>query len=187
MEEVEIFNNFYEGMTPESKDLTNSSNGGDFSKLKVSEAKRVLERLVNAKRAYDLPQALMMRRVAANTTVEAIEDRIDARMDKFKKAILAALEKNAQIHSIEKVKAVTNQEETYPNFLPSGDQEFQAQANAAGNWNQSPSWNQWKIKDTPWRDNHAFWWSDPNTAQQPPMAVSYQQPPAIGYQQQLEG
>ena len=98
MEEAEIFNNFYEGMTPESKDLMNSSIGGDFSKLKVSEAKRVLERLVNAKRAYNSPRALIMRRVTANTTVEATEDvfRIDARMDKFEKAILAALEKNAQ-------------------------------------------------------------------------------------------
>ncbi|XP_041995775.1 uncharacterized protein LOC121745894 [Salvia splendens] len=35
MVEAEIFNNFDKGMTPVSKDLMNSSSGGDFSKLKV--------------------------------------------------------------------------------------------------------------------------------------------------------
>ncbi|KAL1549354.1 hypothetical protein AAHA92_17469 [Salvia divinorum] len=42
MSEAEIYNNFYEGMTPECKDLVNSASGGDFSRLRVSEAKRNL-------------------------------------------------------------------------------------------------------------------------------------------------
>ncbi|KAL1567138.1 hypothetical protein AAHA92_02652 [Salvia divinorum] len=55
MTEAEIYNNFYEGMTPERKDLVNSSSRGDFLRLRVSEAKRIISRLIDAKKAYDNP------------------------------------------------------------------------------------------------------------------------------------
>ncbi|KAL1543936.1 hypothetical protein AAHA92_20847 [Salvia divinorum] len=66
MTEAEIFNNFYEGMTPESKDLVNSSSGGDFSMLRVSEAKRIISRLIDAKKAYDNPRTTMLHRGSVN-------------------------------------------------------------------------------------------------------------------------
>ncbi|KAL1540678.1 hypothetical protein AAHA92_24992 [Salvia divinorum] len=62
MTEAEIYNNFYEGMTPESKDLVNSSSGGDFSRLRVSEARRIVSRLIDAKKAYDNPRTQLTRR-----------------------------------------------------------------------------------------------------------------------------
>ncbi|XP_042067163.1 uncharacterized protein LOC121810463 [Salvia splendens] len=161
MMDVGIFNNFYEEITPESKDPMNSSSGGDFSKLRVSEAKKVLERPVNATKAYDSPKALIMRRVVANTTVDTTEDRMEARMDRLEKAILSAMEKNTQTAPMEKVKVASSQEEMYPSYGHSGEQDFQAQANTTGNWNL------WKIKDAPWRDHPNFRWFDPNTAQQP--------------------
>ncbi|KAL1563536.1 hypothetical protein AAHA92_05991 [Salvia divinorum] len=61
MSEAEIYNNFYEGMTPECKDLVNSASGGDFSRLRVSEAKRILSRLIEAKKAYDSPRTSLLR------------------------------------------------------------------------------------------------------------------------------
>ncbi|XP_042059567.1 uncharacterized protein LOC121804089 [Salvia splendens] len=183
MVEAKIFNNFYEGMTPESKDLMNSLSGGDFSKLKVSEAKRVLDRLVNAKKAYDSPRALIVRRVATNTTVGMTEDMMDVRMDRLEKAILTAMEKNNPSAHAEKVKTVSSQEKVYSSYRPPREQDFQAHVNAVGNWNQNSNWNPWKIKDAPWRDHPNFRWSDPNTAQKPPSAITYQQPPAVSYQQ----
>ena len=38
-----------------------------------------------------------------------------------------------------------------------------ANINAVGNWNQNNqgnNWNQWKIKEAPWRDNPCYRWSD---------------------------
>ena len=41
------------GLNKETKDLANSSFGGDFTQLRVSEAKKVLRKLLNAKKTYD--------------------------------------------------------------------------------------------------------------------------------------
>ncbi|XP_047949080.1 uncharacterized protein LOC125194910 [Salvia hispanica] len=53
MKEIEVHHTFYEGMNKETKDLANSSSGGDFTQLRVSEAKKVLRKLLNAKKTYD--------------------------------------------------------------------------------------------------------------------------------------
>ncbi|XP_047953858.1 GATA zinc finger domain-containing protein 14-like [Salvia hispanica] len=53
MKEIEVHHTFYEGMNKETKDLVNSSSGGDFTQLRVSEAKKVLRKLLNAKKTYD--------------------------------------------------------------------------------------------------------------------------------------
>ncbi|XP_047943082.1 GATA zinc finger domain-containing protein 14-like [Salvia hispanica] len=52
MKEIEVHHTFYEGMNKETKDLANSSSGGDFTQLGVSEAKKVLRKLLNAKKTY---------------------------------------------------------------------------------------------------------------------------------------
>ncbi|KAL1549099.1 hypothetical protein AAHA92_17242 [Salvia divinorum] len=71
MSEAEIYSTFYEGMNKETKDLANSSSGGGFPHLRVSEAKRVMGRLLSAKRAYDNPRDCHVRRGAASaSTVE---------------------------------------------------------------------------------------------------------------------
>ncbi|KAL1540658.1 hypothetical protein AAHA92_24977 [Salvia divinorum] len=94
MTEAEIFNNFYEGMTSESKDLVNSSSGEDFLRLRVSEAKRITNRLIDAKKAYDNPRAQSNSWAPVHAATDQAEDRMEVRMDRFEKAILNALEKN---------------------------------------------------------------------------------------------
>ncbi|KAL1558728.1 hypothetical protein AAHA92_09158 [Salvia divinorum] len=96
MTEAEIYNNFYEGMTPECKDLVNSASGGDFSRLRVSEAKRILSRLIDAKKAYDSPRTTILCRGTLNAAFEQTEDKMEARMDKLKKTILSSLEQTKQ-------------------------------------------------------------------------------------------
>ncbi|KAL1548651.1 hypothetical protein AAHA92_16858 [Salvia divinorum] len=93
MTEAEIYNNFYEGMTPESKDLGNSSSGGDFSRLQVSEAKRIVSQLIDAKKAYDNLRTNMLCRRSVNAATEQSDDKMVARIDKLEKAILSALER----------------------------------------------------------------------------------------------
>ena len=86
MVEVEIYNNFYEGIIPKSKDLMNSSSGADFFKLRVSEAKKVLDRLINAKKAYDTPCTTLLRRIPTNATNEQqSDDKMEARIDKLER------------------------------------------------------------------------------------------------------
>ncbi|XP_047952083.1 uncharacterized protein LOC125197385 [Salvia hispanica] len=53
MKEIEVHHTFNEGMNKETKDLANSSSGGDFTQLRVSEAKKVFCKLLNAKKTYD--------------------------------------------------------------------------------------------------------------------------------------
>ncbi|KAL1567198.1 hypothetical protein AAHA92_02703 [Salvia divinorum] len=114
MSEAEIYNNFYEGMTPECKDLVNSASGGDFSRLRVSEAKRILSRLINAKKAYDSPRTTLLRRGTVNAASEQPEDRMEARMDKLEKAIISALEKTKQPTPIEKCQAPLGKQRDAP-------------------------------------------------------------------------
>ncbi|XP_042029923.1 uncharacterized protein LOC121776826 [Salvia splendens] len=110
MVEADVYNTFYERLTLESKDLINSSSGGDFSKLKVSEAKRVLDRLINAKKAYDIPRTTILRRVLTNTTTDTIKERMEARMDKLEKDIIG--------HYGEKESTCPAGEEGYQNQNP---------------------------------------------------------------------
>ena len=168
MTEAETFYLFYEGANPESKDLMNSSSGGNFTKNKASEAREILGRLIDAKKAYDCPRAIM-RRSSANTVKEREGEEVRDRIDRLEKALLNAIEKKNTPGSTDKEKN-PGQEEHQLQFYnnPSLDGDFQAQVNAMGNWNQSnqnTNWNQWKIKEAPWRDNPCFRWAEGN--QQP--------------------
>ena len=84
----------------------------------------------------------------------------------MEKALLSVIEKKNSPTSQEKEKPPgpeENQLQLY--YGPPPDGEFQAQVNAVGNWNQNnqnTSWNQWKIKEVPWRDNPCFRWADGN-------------------------
>ncbi|KAL1549004.1 hypothetical protein AAHA92_17161 [Salvia divinorum] len=141
MTEAKIFNNFYEGVTSESKDLVNSSSGGDFSRLRVSEAKRIINRLIDMKKAYDNPRAQSNRRAPVHAATDQAEDKLEARIDRLEKAVLNALEKNNQPALTEKCQAPLGQEEEFPNYGPPMEMDYQ-QANAIGNWNPGGHWNQ---------------------------------------------
>ncbi|KAL1557223.1 hypothetical protein AAHA92_12734 [Salvia divinorum] len=142
MTKAEIYNNFYEGLAPESKDLVNSSSGGDFSKLRLSEARRVVGRLIDAKKAYDNPRVQVLRRAPIHAATDQAEHLIEARMDRMEKAILNALEKSKQTEPVEKVKAPAGPEERYQCYKPPMEMDYQQQANAMGNWNPGGHWNQ---------------------------------------------
>ncbi|XP_047949196.1 bifunctional endo-1,4-beta-xylanase XylA-like [Salvia hispanica] len=147
--EAETFYLFYVGANPESKDLMNSSSGGNFTKNKASEAREIMGRLIDAKKAYDNP-CTIMRRSSTNVVKEKEGEGVGDRIDRLEKALLSAIEKKNSPASREKEKSLG---------------EFQAQVNAVGNWNQNnqnTSWNQWKIKEAPWRDNPYFRWADGN-------------------------
>ncbi|KAL1553497.1 hypothetical protein AAHA92_14164 [Salvia divinorum] len=173
MSEAEIYNNFYEGMTPECKDLVNSASGGDFSRLRVSEAKRILSRLIDAKKAYDSPRTTLLRRGTVNAASEQPEDRMEARMVKLEKAIISALEKTKQATPTEKCQAPLGPEESYPHFNPLVEGEYPAQVYAVGSWNTNGSWNPGKQRDAPWRDHPNFRWSDADLNQPAPQTQNF--------------
>ncbi|KAL1549930.1 hypothetical protein AAHA92_17954 [Salvia divinorum] len=178
MTEAEIFNNFYEGMTSESKDLVNSSSGGDFSRLRVSEAKRIINRLIDAKKAYDNPRAQSNRRAPVHAATDQAEDKMEARMDRFEKAILNALEKNKQSVPAEKCQAPLGQDEAFGQYGQAME-EYQ-QINTVGNWNPGGHWNQnggWlpKQRDALWREHPNFRWSEPSSIPPPQQPSNAQQ------------
>ena len=162
--EAETFYLFYEGANPESKDLMNSSSGRNFTKNKASEAREILGRLIDAKKTYDHPR--IIRRGSANAIKEQEGEGVGDKIDRLEKALLSAIEKKSSPTSQEKEKPPgpeENQLQLY--YGPPPDGEFQAQVNAVENWNQTnqnTSWNQWKIKEAPWRDNPCFRWADGN-------------------------
>ncbi|KAL1569735.1 hypothetical protein AAHA92_01176 [Salvia divinorum] len=174
MTEAEIFNNFYEGMTSESKDLVNSSSGRDFSRLRVSEAKRIINRLIDAKKAYDNPRAQSNRRAPVHAATDQIENKLEARMNRLEKTVFNALEKNNQPAPTEKCQAPLGQEESYPHpyYGQPPEMENFAQVNTARSWNANGSWNPGKQRDAHWRDHPNFRWSDANPNQ--PAHPSYQ-------------
>ncbi|KAG6399918.1 hypothetical protein SASPL_141403 [Salvia splendens] len=51
--EREIYSIFYGGLTIDSKNNLNLAAQGDFSKTAFSQAKNILERLIEAKRSYE--------------------------------------------------------------------------------------------------------------------------------------
>ena len=172
MMEAETYYLFYEGAKPESKDLMNTASGGNFTKRKVSEAREILGRLIDAKKAYDSPRTILRRGDADAVTVqneERVDARVDARMDvrmaQLEKTILTALGKNDSPGPTEKEKQVLGPEDGYNYCGSQGGMDCPAHINAVGNWNQNNqgnNWNQWKIKDAPWRDNPCFRWSEGN-------------------------
>ncbi|KAL1537388.1 hypothetical protein AAHA92_29907 [Salvia divinorum] len=153
--------------------LVNSASGGDFSRLRVSEAKRILSRLIDAKKAYDSPCATLLRRGTVNAASEQPEDKMEARMDKLEKAIISALEKTKQPTPTEKCQAPLGLEESYQYYNPLAEAEYPAQVYAAGSWNTNESWNPGKQQDAPWRDHPNFRWSDADLNQPAPQTQNF--------------
>ena len=107
-----------------------------------------------------------MRRGSADAIKEQEVEGVGDRIDRLEKALLSAIEKKNSPTSQEKEKPPGPEENQLQLYNgPPSDGEFQAQANVVGNWNQSnqnTSWNQWKIKEAPWRDNPCFRWGEGN-------------------------
>ncbi|XP_042023079.1 uncharacterized protein LOC121770414 [Salvia splendens] len=124
--EAEVYNIFYEGANPESKDLLNSSSGGNFTKKRVSEDREIFGRLIDAKKVYDSPRTILRKGNVDAVNVQN-EDRMDARMDKLEKTIVTALGKNNSPAPAKKVKQMPVSEEGYHCYGQPGEGEIQAQ------------------------------------------------------------
>ncbi|XP_047949242.1 uncharacterized protein LOC125195085 [Salvia hispanica] len=120
MMEAETYYLFYEGAKPESKDLMNTASGGNFTKRKVDEAREILGRLIDAKKAYDSPRTILRSGSADVVTVQSeermdaqVDARMDVRMEQLEKTILAALGKNDSPGPTEKDKQALGPEDGY--------------------------------------------------------------------------
>lgn len=127
--EVEVYNIFYEGAYPESKDLLNSSSCGNFTKKRVSEAREILGRLMDSKNAYDSPLTILRRGTLDVASVQS-EDRMEARMDRLEKTLLIAMGKGNPPAQADKTKQLPGPEEGYQCYNTQGEGEIQAQVNA---------------------------------------------------------
>ncbi|XP_042056338.1 uncharacterized protein LOC121800915 [Salvia splendens] len=155
MIEAEIYYLFYEGANPESKDLMNSSSGGNFTKKKGSVAREILGKLIEAKKAYDSPRNAM-RRGSANALREQDDERVEARIDRLEKALLNAIENTNSTASQEKEK-------------PPGPGEISSQQYyGPQEGDYYGSWNPGRQRDAPWRNHPNFRWSDNDPNQPPP-------------------
>ena len=94
MKEIEVHHTFYEGMNKETKDLANSSSGGDFTQLRVGEAKKVFCKLLNAKKTYDNARDGYSRESVASASATDQEERMDLKMEELKKELLTAIKQN---------------------------------------------------------------------------------------------
>ncbi|XP_042012202.1 uncharacterized protein LOC121760628 [Salvia splendens] len=90
--EVEIYSKFYDGMDAKSKDIVNSSSGGSFYKLRLSKAKIVLEKLLNAKREYDDTSVAPVQEKVKSTPTEDKGDLLKSWIDKLEETLQSVIE-----------------------------------------------------------------------------------------------
>ncbi|XP_047943047.1 uncharacterized protein LOC125189861 [Salvia hispanica] len=160
MKEIEVHHTFYEGMNKETKDLANSSYGGDFTQLRVSEAKKVLRKLLNAKKTYDNAKDGYSRERVASASATDQEERMDLKMEELKKELLTAIKQNTPPPSPTGGKKAPE----LPNDQPDNSLDVE-QANAAGYYNSNGNWIPGRQRDAPWRDHQNFRWGDGNQNQ----------------------
>ncbi|XP_047949099.1 GATA zinc finger domain-containing protein 14-like [Salvia hispanica] len=160
MKEIEVHHTFYEGMNKETKDLANSSSGGDFTQLRVSEAKKVLRKLLNAKKTYDNARDGYNRERVASASATDQEERMDLKMEELKKELLTAIKQNTPPPSPNGGKEAPE----LPYEQPDNSLDME-QANAAGYYNSNGNWIPGRQRDAPWRDHQNFRWGDGNQNQ----------------------
>ncbi|XP_057771191.1 uncharacterized protein LOC130991003 [Salvia miltiorrhiza] len=81
-------------MTVDTKNLVNSASGGGFSQNTVSEAKRLIQHLVEATRKYEEPRIQLLKKAAQASSSE-FEEKFEARMGKLERMLSTVVEKVA--------------------------------------------------------------------------------------------
>ncbi|KAG6397790.1 hypothetical protein SASPL_144251 [Salvia splendens] len=89
MKEKEIYSVFYSGLTVDSKNDLNLAAHGDFSKTPFSQAKNILERLIEAKRSYETSRG-QYRRGAVHVAEARNDEKLEARFEQMEKKLLEA-------------------------------------------------------------------------------------------------
>ena len=82
LKKVEIYSKFYGGMDAKSKDLVNSSSGGSFYKLRLSQATIVLEKLLTARREYEDAEEPSLQAQEKSTPTTDKDNLLESRIDK---------------------------------------------------------------------------------------------------------
>ncbi|KAG6387297.1 hypothetical protein SASPL_152484 [Salvia splendens] len=90
--EEEIYSIFYGGLTVDSKNDLNLAAQGYFSKTPFSQAKNILERLIEAKRLYETSRG-QYRTGAVHAAEARNDEKLEARFEKMEKKLLEAVEK----------------------------------------------------------------------------------------------
>ncbi|KAG6394798.1 hypothetical protein SASPL_145388 [Salvia splendens] len=92
MDEKEIYSVFNSGLTVDSKNDLNLAAQRDFSKTTFSQAKNILERLIEAKRSYETYRR-QYRRGAVHVAEAHNDEKLEARFEQMEKKLLEAVEK----------------------------------------------------------------------------------------------
>ncbi|XP_057803610.1 uncharacterized protein LOC131018945 [Salvia miltiorrhiza] len=100
--EGDLLQYFYQGMTVDTKNLVNSASGGGFSQNSVSEAKRLIQHLVEATREYEEPRIQLLKK-AAQASSSDFKEKLEARMGKLERMLSTVVEKLQQSQAEKKV------------------------------------------------------------------------------------
>ncbi|KAG6433359.1 hypothetical protein SASPL_104969 [Salvia splendens] len=92
MGEREVHSTFYGGLTVDNKNDLNLAAQGDFSKTLFSQAKNILERLIEAKRSYETSRG-QYRRGEVHAAEARSNEKLGARFEQMEKKLLEAVEK----------------------------------------------------------------------------------------------
>ncbi|XP_042027664.1 basic salivary proline-rich protein 4-like [Salvia splendens] len=163
----------------DSKNDLNLAAQGNFSKTPFSQAKSILERLIEAKRSYETSRG-QCRRGAVHAAEARSDEKLEARFEQMEKKLLEAVEKSrAPLLPAPKEKTYVppppeEHHYYYCKFPP--EAEPQTQVNAVGHWNLNGNWTQGKQRDVPWRDHPNFRWSDQSPSQPPQPSTQQIQP-----------
>ncbi|XP_057775227.1 uncharacterized protein LOC130994209 [Salvia miltiorrhiza] len=183
--EGDLLQYFYQGMTVDTKNLVNSSSGGGFSKNTVSEAKRLIQHLVDATREYDEPRIQMLKK-AAQASSSNLDDKFEERLGRIERMLSTVVEKVATAGQPTEKPCGACGNPGHTSLQCTGDEEeYQAHANSSHNFyscdaplhplpKRDPYTNN---HNAPWRNHPNFRWRDPEQRQQ-------QQPPAMQPPQQ---
>ncbi|XP_057808698.1 uncharacterized protein LOC131023170 [Salvia miltiorrhiza] len=183
--EGDLLQYFYQGMTVDTKNLVNSSSGGGFSQNTVSEAKRLIQHLVDATREYDEPRIQMLKK-AAQANSSNLDDKFEERLGRIERMLSTVVEKVATAGQPTEKPCGACGNPSHTSLQCTGDEEeYQAQANSSHNFYSCdaplpslPKRDQFlNNHNAPWRNHPNFRWRDPEQRQQ-------QQPPAMKPPQQ---
>ncbi|XP_057811757.1 uncharacterized protein LOC131025994 [Salvia miltiorrhiza] len=196
--EGDLLQYFYQGMTIETKNLVNSASGGGFFQNTVSEAKRLIQHLVEATREYEEPRIQLLKK-AAQASSSDFEDKFEARMGKLERMLSTVVEKVATAGQPSEKPCGACGNPNHTSLQCTGDEEeYQAQANSSHNFYSCdaplpplPKRDQYSNNhNAPWRNHPNFRWRDPEQRQQqqppvmqPPQQQNYRPPhQRTGYQ-----
>ncbi|KAG6436647.1 hypothetical protein SASPL_101549 [Salvia splendens] len=92
MGDREVYLTFYGGLTVDNNNDLNLEAQGDFSKTPFSQAKSILERLIEAKRSYETSRGQYGRGVVHAAEARS-DEKLEARFEQIEKKLLEAVEK----------------------------------------------------------------------------------------------